>query len=102
MFAHSVYFWLKEGLAEEELLHFREGLNSLAAIDTVKHSYIGVPAATDRPVIDRTYSYALVLVFDDQESHDLYQEHEAHDRFRNECSGYWSRVLVYDFVPSRA
>ena len=101
MFAHSVYFWLKEGLGEEGLNHFREGLNSLAAIDTVKQSYIGVPALTDRAVIDRTYSYALILIFDDQKGHDVYQEHEAHDKFRNECSVYWSKVLIYDCVASR-
>jgi hypothetical protein len=97
MFVHSVYFWLKDGLSSEDLQHFKKELLSLTKIETVRASYVGVPADTNRPVIDRSYSYGLVLVFDDKQGHDVYQEHEVHDRFRNECSVFWTRVLIYDF-----
>jgi len=97
MFVHSVYFWLRDGLKDSELRQFTSQLHALTTIPTVKHSYVGVPAATDRPVIDSTYSYGMILVFDDRPDHDVYQDHEIHDRFRNECSTYWSKVLIYDF-----
>jgi Stress responsive A/B Barrel Domain len=72
----------------------------LTSIDSVRRSYIGVPAATDRPVIERGYSYSLILTFEDQPGHDLYQEHDVHERFRQECSPYWSKVVIYDCVEA--
>lgn len=62
------------------------------------HSYIGVPAQTDRPVIERGYSNSLVLIFPDQTSHDAYQVDPVHDRFRAECGGFWTTVRIYDSV----
>jgi hypothetical protein len=98
MFVHSVYFWLKEGLTASEVEEFRRELQAIAAIETVRQSHIGVPADTARPVIERGYSYGLILSFDDEQGHDFYQEHETHDRFRRECSRYWSKVLIFDCV----
>ena len=96
MFVHSVYFWLKEGLSTEQTETFWDGVQSLQDIESVRQAYIGVPAPTDRPIIDRSYSCALIVVFDDQEAHDLYQVHKIHDRFRDECSSLWDRVVIYD------
>src|SRR5262249_19271793 len=98
MFIHSVYFWLREDLSELDLREFQQGLDSLTKIPDVKRSFVGTPAATDRAVIDRTYSYGLILSFDNQQAHDSYQEHEVHDRFRRDCSRVWNRVLIYDCV----
>jgi hypothetical protein len=96
VFVHSVYFWLKDGLADEELETFQRGLASLTSIETVRQAFVGAPAATDRPIIDRSYSYGMILSFDDDHGHDVYQDHEVHDRFRRECSPFWSKVLIYD------
>jgi hypothetical protein len=57
-----------------------------------------VPADTDRPIIDRSYSYALILTFADKAAHDAYQVHPTHDKFRTECGHLWSRVQIYDSV----
>jgi hypothetical protein len=98
MFVHAVYFWLKDGLAESDRDEFLRGLDSLATIETVRECHVGVPAATDREVIDRTYSYALVVIFDDERGHDAYQDHPTHDRFRETCAPFWERVRIYDSV----
>lgn len=98
MFVHSVYFWLRDGLTAAETAEFVDGIRSLNAIETVEKGYIGVPAATNRPIIERGYSYALVLAFADVASHDAYQEHPVHDRFRERCAKYWDKVLIYDSV----
>lgn len=97
MFVHSVYFWLKPDLTEEQRALFWERVRSLAAIESVRHCFIGAPASTDRPVIDSSYSCALVVVFDDDEGHDSYQIHPVHDKFR-ELSNLWSKILIYDAV----
>ena len=96
MFIHSVYFWLKPGLAPEQRAAFDAGVRSLTTIETVRQGYVGRPAATDREIIDRSYSCALVLVFEDQAGHDRYQVDPVHDRFREQCAAFWSKVLIYD------
>jgi hypothetical protein len=98
MFIHAVYFWLRPDLKPAEREKFAAGLRSVRSIKGVQHAYIGVPAPTDRPVIDRSYSNSLVLVFHDQAAHDAYQVHPAHDRFREECGAYWSVVRIFDSV----
>jgi len=98
MFVHAVYFWLREDLTLAEQSSFAAGLRSLRWIEGVEHGYIGVPAQTDRSVIERGYSRSLVLIFADQAAHDAYQVHPVHDRFRDECGGFWSTVRIYDSV----
>ena len=96
MFVHSVYFWLKKDLSQDQRNQYVAGLRSLGKIPSVRHWFIGTPAATDRPVIDRSYSYALTVVFDDAAGHDAYQAHPIHDQFRDECGTFWDRVVIYD------
>jgi len=97
MFIHCVYFWLKPGLSKDQVHLFTRGLQSLVGIEIVRMGYFGTPAGTDRPIIDRSYSYALVCVFDGKEGHDAYQIHPDHDVFRDECGDLWDQVRIYDF-----
>lgn len=96
MFVHCVYFWLRDDLSHEDRDAFLDGVSRLTTIDTVLHGYVGVPAGTDRPIIDRTYSFGLVCVFDDRAAHDAYQVDSIHDEFRDTCSSFWSKVKIYD------
>jgi len=98
MFVHSVYFWLKPDLNEEQRAKFWEGAHSLTTIESVRQAFVGAPASTDRPVIDRSYSCALIVMFDGDAGHEAYQTHPVHDKFREECSTFWSKVLIYDAV----
>lgn len=100
MFIHAVYFWLRDDLSPADTSRFVAGLESLRAIEDVRDGWIGLPAATDRPVIDRSYSRALVLLFDDAKAHERYQRHPVHDRFRDECSGYWTAIRIYDSITA--
>ena len=100
MFVHSVYFWLKSDLTEAQQAQFWAGVRSLGTISSVKSCYIGTPASTDRPIIDRSYSCALIVAFDDDAGHEAYQVDPIHDRFRIECAELWERVLIYDAVTS--
>ncbi len=96
MFLHSVYFWLRDDLTSLDRDRFVEGVNALLAIETVRHGYVGTPASTDRKIIDRSYSYGLVVAFDDRDGHDIYQDDAIHDRFRDECADLWEDVKIYD------
>jgi hypothetical protein len=100
MFVHAVYFWLKSDLTKQQIATFREGLTSLTTITTVRNAHIGVPAPTNRPIIERGYSYALVVQFDDEAGQEYYQRVDVHERFRQSCSSFWSKVVIYDSVSA--
>jgi hypothetical protein len=97
MFTHCVFFWLKDGLSAAERAEFEEKGRALASLPSVVTGTFGTPAATDRPVIDRSYSYGLMVVFKDEAGHDAYQVDPVHDAFRKDCAKYWSKVVIYDF-----
>lgn len=61
----------------------------------------GFPAGTDRGMVDNSSGMALLVDFADAVAHDIYQEHPDHLRFIDECSKFWSRVQVYNMVPSQ-
>ncbi|MBL8892891.1 MAG: Dabb family protein [Planctomycetaceae bacterium] len=96
MFLHTVLFWLREDLNADELQKFEAGLRALTEIQSVKFSFIGKPASTRRPVIDWSYSYKLVVGFDDLAGHDFYQEAPAHLEFISDCREFWTKVQIYD------
>jgi hypothetical protein len=98
MFVHSVYFWLRDDLTAAQRKQFGNELEALRGIDCVHAGYIGVPAKTARPVIERGYSRALILVFADEAAHDAYQVHPVHDRFRADCGSFWSAIRIFDSV----
>ena len=98
MFIHSVYFVLRDDLTPAQRQRFEDGIRSLAAIESVERGHIGKPASTDRAIIDRDYTHALILTFPDQRAHDHYQAHPVHDRFREQCAGYWSAIRIFDTI----
>jgi hypothetical protein len=98
MFVHAVYFYLRDNLTPDERNKFETRARALLTIKGVEHGYLGVPAATDRPVIERGYSKALILVFADAAGEAAYQVDPIHDVFRKECGSLWTSVRIYDSV----
>lgn len=96
MHNHSAYFWLNDGLSLDAISEFEYGLGSLTQIPLVKNGFFGRPADTHRSVVDRTYSYGLILQFSDISEHNEYQDHPFHQLFIDANSWKWNKVLVYD------
>jgi hypothetical protein len=97
MLIHSVYFWFKPDADPALVRRFREGLMTLREIPDVQSVRIGTPEATQkRPVIDDSYSWALIETFADVAAHDRYQAHPVHEAFVREFSPIWEKVRVYD------
>lgn len=96
-FYHIVFFWLKDPQNKESREKFLGHLNSFVDhVDMIRTKHIGTPAATDRPVIDNTWTYSLVLSFDSKDEHDVYQDHGLHKKFIADAGELWERVQVYD------
>ena len=98
MFVHHVYFWLTNESSEEDKAKLIEGLEKLSRVSTIKKFHIGLPAATNRDVIERSYSISWLLFFDNAADQDSYQTDPIHLKFVEECSMLWKKVVVYDSV----
>ena len=97
-FIHHVYFWLKNPQSVEDRNLLIEGLKKLSAAAIIKDFHIGVPAATNREVIDSSYAVSWLLLFRNKEDQDSYQTDPMHLKFIEQCSHLWSKVVVYDTV----
>jgi len=99
MFVHTVYFWLRRDLTEAQRLAFKEeGIDSLKRIPSTTSVHTGVPADTDRPIIDRTYDFSLTVVLEDRTAHDAYQDDPIHHDFVKRFGDFWIQVRIYDAV----
>lgn len=96
MHIHTVFFWLWKTISDDDRAQFERALAMLTSDPNVRDRRIGKPAATDRPVIDTSYDYGVVLRFDDLAAHDSYQSGQPHQQFLQTCAHLWSRVQVYD------
>lgn len=96
MLVHTVYFWIKKELSDAERAAFIKGVESLKDIPCAEAVYIGTPAATSRPVIDRTYDIGLTVLLKDMEAHDAYQVDPLHVAFLESFRDKWERVVIYD------
>jgi hypothetical protein len=97
-FIHHVYFWLKKPLAGDIRKKFETALKELITIETIIGKHLGVPASTNRGVIDTSYSYSLLLTFRNKADQDIYQSHPKHLKFIADCEELWEKVVVYDSV----
>jgi hypothetical protein len=95
-FVHHVHFWLKDKADKQHLI---DGLNTLQPITHIRDIHIGLPANTNRDVIDRSYDVSLLLLFDTPASQDAYQTDPTHVHFaENYAKPLCSKVVVQDSV----
>jgi hypothetical protein len=98
-FAHHVFFWLNNPDNADERAEFEKGVKDLLEIPEIKSYHLGVPAnVPERSVLDNSYTYSYLVFFENQQGHDIYQDHPIHHKFINDCKHLWSKVVVYDSI----
>ncbi len=98
-FIHTVFFWLKNPDTKSDREAFEKSLKKfIDQSEFIQTKHFGTPADTDRPVIDNSYTYCLMVSFASKEDHDKYQAEAGHKLFIEESSSLWDKVLVYDSV----
>ncbi|KJD36140.1 stress responsive protein [Tamlana sedimentorum] len=98
-FKHTVFFWLKNPDNKKDRDVFETSLfYFIKNSKFIKTKHIGIPAQTNREVIDSSYTYSLSLSFNNKEDHDKYQNESNHHKFLEECSKLWTKVVVYDSI----
>jgi len=98
MLVHHVLFWLKPDTTAEQKEAFRKSLESLKGVETVKAFHVGVPSTIERAVVDTSYTFSLVIFFEDMEGHDVYQVHPLHKAFLEEFRHFFEKVVIYDSI----
>ena len=96
VFVHHVYFWLKAPGDPEAREALVAGLRRLTAAPDILWSHIGLPAESERGVVDDSYSVSWLVFFADKAAQDRYQVDPIHLKFVEDCSPLWERVVVYD------
>ena len=98
MLIHTVLFWLRKNLRDDQITEFRFGLETLKQIKSAEAVYIGSPADMEpRPGIRlSTYDFCLTVILKDIEAHDAYQADPIHRKFIETYASSWKRVRVYD------
>lgn len=96
LFIHHVYFWLTNPNSQEDRDALIEGLKKLSTVPTIQQFHIGVPAATNREVIDRSYACSWLATFKNASDQDSYQTDPIHLHFIDTCKHLWNKVTVYD------
>ena len=97
MFVHTVFFWLKKELSQEQKEAFFKGVDTLKTIQPNVMITTGTPASTNRPIIDTSYDYGLTCIFESLDDHDKYQVDPVHLKFVENHANDWDKVLIYDY-----
>ena len=98
MFVHHVYFWLKDPGNKADYDSLLKGLQTLRQIEPKILLHIGLPATTNREVIDSSYTFSELFIFESLKDQEAYQVHPIHQKFVNDCSHLWKKVVVYDSI----
>ncbi|GAA5221086.1 Dabb family protein [Membranihabitans marinus] len=96
-FTHSVYFYLNNPESEADRAAFEKSITKfIQSSDYVMTRYLGTPAHTPREVVNNTWTYCLIVSFEDKEAHDKYQSEPVHKTFVEESEHLWSKVEIFD------
>lgn len=95
-FIHHVFFWLKNPDRMEDRQAFEKGIEGLLKVPQIRASHVGKPVLSDRDVVDDSFTYSYMVMFDSTEDQTIYQSHPIHLKFVEDCSHLWEKVIVYD------
>lgn len=94
---HHVFFYLKYPQSIQDKNQLKEGLKTLESIKEVKRLMIGEPASTlQREVVVSDWQVSELIYFESIEDQDAYQIDPIHQRFVENYSHLWEKVVVYD------
>lgn len=95
---HVVMVWLKPTLTKSEVKHIISQTQPLANIQWVKKMKIGKPINSHRKIVDDSFSFGIIMEFENKMDMNQYLTHKSHiDYVNNLLKPALSKVVVYDF-----
>ena len=99
MHAHNVFFSLKDKSPEKIEQLIADSKNYLAVLPGITLFECGVrEVSLERDVNDLDFDVSLHVLFESLESHDAYQESDAHEEFVARNQANWAGARVFDAV----
>ncbi len=95
-----MFFWLNEPNNQKARQEFLDAIVKMKAIPAVKFFMVGTPAGTPRDVVDGSYTFDLLVTFEDKKAWQIYNDHPIHDEFRKKAP-LWKKVQIYDSIRER-
>lgn len=89
---------MKPEATEADRAALKAGIMTLTKIEGIKEWHLGVPAPTNREVIDNSYAFSWLITFENSAAEEVYQKHPVHLEFIKNNAHLWSKVIVYDSI----
>jgi len=99
-YAHHVFYWMKNEGNEEDKAKLLAGLKKLCTIQQIKFSHIGKPNEFKADVVEKSYAFSLLMIFDSLEAFDLYHKDPKHQEFVSTCKDLWGKKMGFGAVPA--
>jgi hypothetical protein len=101
-FVHQVFFWMKNPDNPTEHAQLAKALKDLGKIESIRTAFVGTPTKTefDKGATDDSYTFSVVLFFDDAKGEETYLYHPLHKKFIDDNKHLWKKVVVYDSLPA--
>ncbi|MCP5325611.1 MAG: Dabb family protein [Oceanospirillaceae bacterium] len=95
---HLILVWQKKDTPAGQTSAFLQATEQLASIEQVKSLIIRTAIESERPVVDDSFDYAVLMTFASQEDMQHYQDHPQHVQFLNDhVKGKMEKIVIYDF-----
>ena len=100
-FVHVVYFWLNNPENQSDRSEFEVAINKLLnSSKYTKTNFLGTAPKAIRDVVDDSFTYNLLVTFENAEAQEAYQTEDVHLQFIEEAKHLWKKVVVYDAIPT--
>ena len=100
-FYHVVYFWLKKSKDSQDTNKLVNELKKFIGENKqVVTSFIGLPAGTNRGVVDNSYDVSLIVTFNSKEEQEVYQNAPTDWSFFDKARNLGIKVQVFDSIKT--
>lgn len=95
---HLILIWQKPDTPPAQTQALLDGTKALSKIPGIKSLEIHTPISSDRPVVDDSFSYAVLMTFANEQDMLNYQQHPQHVKFIQEnVKDKLEKLVIYDF-----
>lgn len=95
---HLILIWQKADTPASQTEALLRETRNLEKIPGVKSILIRTPVTSDRPVVDDSFSYAILMTFASVQDMQNYQQHPQHVQFlKDHVQGKMEKLVIYDF-----
>ncbi|MGH1370681.1 MAG: Dabb family protein [Cellvibrionaceae bacterium] len=96
--SHLVMVWLKAEISPEQKQEIMSAAQQLSAIPGVISVQAGLPVASERSIVDDSFSFGINIGLSDASAIDAYLKHPIHVNYVDtHIKGKTRKLLIYDF-----